>query len=246
MPIAVGMRPFSSSRRLFAAGALMIVLGAGCGSASSSTSATAHATPETSKSAKQILADVKSAVGDAQEVHVSGKVPSGTGTIGLDLHVQSGAGAGTLTLAGAPVKLIRVGNVAYMNAGAAFWQHIGTNPAAIQLIQDRWFKFSTDDQRYASMAKLLDERMLTKSLLRPEGRVVKHGTRTYRGRPVIVLRDTGGDGHSEMYVAATGVPYPVAIVDPTKHASLRFDAWNHSVPITPPADAVDAESLAGE
>ena len=224
----------------------MIVLGAGCGSASSSRPTTAHATPETSKSAKQILADVKRAVSGAQEVHVSGEVPGRTGTIGLDLHVQSGAGAGTLTLAGAPVKLIRVGNVAYMNAGAAFWQHIGTNPAAIQLIQDRWFKFPTDDQRYASMAKLLDERMLTKSLLRPEGRVVKHGTRTYHGRPVIVLRDTGGDGHSEMYVAATGAPYPVAIVDPTKHASLRFDAWNHWVPITPPADAVDAESLAGE
>jgi hypothetical protein len=236
----------SSPRRRLASAALLLLVAAGCGSGSSHSSPSTAAAPEASRSATRILADVRSAVGGALEVHVSGQMPSGSGRIGLDLHVKEGAGTGTLTFAGAPVKLIRVGNVAYMNGGAAFWQHLGTNPAAIQLIQDRWFKFSTDDQRYASLARLLDERALLKSMLKPQGRVVKVGTRTFHGRRVVVLRDTGGSGHSEMYVAAGGAPLPVALVDPTKHASIRFDAWNRSLQVSPPADAVDVASLAGE
>ena len=48
-------------------------------------------------------------------------------------------------------------------------------------------------------------------------------------------------------VAATGTPYPIAIVAPNngKNGSIAFDEWNKTVSISAPKGAVDIGSLGG-
>jgi hypothetical protein len=215
--------------------AVCVALAAACGSGSS------HASNgESAKSPTQILKDVRAAVAAAQDVHVSGDVPQAVPAVRLDLRVRHGAGAGSVVLAGNSIQLIRIGDAVYMKAGTKFWEQFGgKNPAVVQLLRDRWIKFPATDSRYAGLAGLLDEQQLMQKVLQPKGRVVKEGTRDYRGQQVIVLRDTADQQGGELYVATTGTPYPVAIVAPGKNAVIRFDSWNQPVKAVAPSDAID-------
>ncbi len=52
---------------------------------------------------------------------------------------------------------------------------------------------------------------------------------------------------SKLYVAATGKPYPVAIVGDKKGQSgaVTFDDWNKSVSLSAPSDALDISQFGG-
>ena len=77
------------------------------------------------------------------------------------------------------------------------------------------------------------------------GKLVNDGTTDYNGQQVVKIRDTSDN--SKLYVAATGKPYPVAIVGGKKSASitLRFDRWNNSVSLTAPKGAIDISQFGG-
>jgi hypothetical protein len=64
---------------------------------------------------------------------------------------------------------------------------------------------------------------------------------TYKGQPVIELKDSKG---GSLFVAATGTPYPVAIVgDGTHKGTVVFSGWNQPVTLTAPAGAIDQQQL---
>ena len=234
-----------SLRQVLAPAVCVVMLAAGCGSGSSGSSSPAG-NGESSKTAPQILSDVQAAVTRTRDVHVYGSVPHGPGSsIQLNLHMRHGSGSGTMVMDSNPVRLIRIGNAVYMKAGPKFWQNYGSSQAVIQLLQNRWFKFSATDARYAGMARLLDEAWLIQAVLKPSHGVVKVGTRMFHGQQVVVLRDTGDSAGGELYVATTGAPYPVALLDPTKHAVLRFDSWNQTFPLLAPPGAVDLSQFSG-
>jgi hypothetical protein len=62
---------------------------------------------------------------------------------------------------------------------------------------------------------------------------------------VVAIRDTSDN--SKLYVAATGKPYPVAIVGGKKGQSgaITFDDWNKSVSLSAPSNAVDIGKFGG-
>jgi hypothetical protein len=68
------------------------------------------------------------------------------------------------------------------------------------------------------------------------------GATTYNGQSVVAIDK--GSKSGTVYVAATGTPYPVAIVDPLGR-SFTFDSWNKPVTLTPPPGAVDLSKLGG-
>jgi hypothetical protein len=53
--------------------------------------------------------------------------------------------------------------------------------------------------------------------------------------------------NSKLYVAATGTPYPVAIVGGKKgqSGSITFGDWNKQVSLSAPGGAIDISSLGG-
>jgi hypothetical protein len=77
------------------------------------------------------------------------------------------------------------------------------------------------------------------------GKLANDGKTTYKGQDVVAIRDTS-DG-SKLYVAATGKPYPVAIVGSKKNQSgtITFGDWNKSVSLSAPSGAIDIGQFGG-
>ena len=75
------------------------------------------------------------------------------------------------------------------------------------------------------------------------GKLVNDGKTSYKGRQVVAIRDASDS--SKLYVAATGKPYPVALVGGTKGQSgtITFGDWNKSVSLSAPKDAIDISQL---
>jgi len=224
--------------------ALLLPAAVGCGSASGGSSSSPAAAADNGESAKapgQILSDVTDAVQGAQSVHMSGSVSSDSTDVGFDVTLSSDAAKGTLTLSGNDIQLVRVGDAAYFSGSPEFYKMVAGDAAA-SLLQGRWIKVPKGDSRFASFEQFTDKGKLFSSMLQAEGTISKAGVRTYNGQKVIVLRDSNGDG--DLYVAASGKPYPVAIVSKgDKQGTVTFNGWDSPVDVSAPSDAIDLSQL---
>lgn len=212
-----------------------------CGG-SSSNSSSSSGNGVTSKSPSDILAAATAAANGVHSLHVSGSVVSGGSPITLNLDLVSGQGArGQMSQSGMNFQLIVAGNSIYINAGPAFWRHIG-GTAAAQLLQGKWLKAPANSSDFASLAALTNLHKLLTALLAHHAKLTKGATTTVNGQKVVALTDT--TNHGTLYVATTGKPYPVQI---TKSGSdggkLSFDRFNETVSLTPPANAIDISKL---
>ena len=199
---------------------------AGCGGSSGK---------EQSKSADQIAKDARQAARSATAVHVFGSVVERGRPLTLDLHLVRNRGAvGQMGLGGGTMKLVRVGARVYMNGDARFWVAYG-GPQVARVYSGRWLRIPTSATQVAPFVRLTEIDQLFGGAVGAHGAIGKDGTKNYRGQTVIVLKEFGSSGGS-LYVAATGKPYPVAIVSPNngKEGTVSFDQWNKRVAIGVP------------
>jgi hypothetical protein len=212
-----------------------------CGGSSSSASSTSG-NGVASKSADQILAASTGAVQNIKTVHVSGSVVSGGAPISLNLDLVSGQGArGQMSQNGMSFQLVVAGDYIYINAGPAFWRHIG-GTAAAQLLQGRWLKAPADRPDFASLSSLTNLHRLLNALLNSHAKLTKGATGTVNGQKVVALTDT--TNHGTLYVAATGKAYPVEIVKAgASGGRITFGRYNETVTLTAPANAIDISKL---
>jgi hypothetical protein len=174
---------------------------------------------EASKPPTRVLADAKAAATSASSVHVSGRLVSN----------------------GTPV---RIGDTVYIHGSDDFYkQYAGA--AVAQLLHDRWIKTSTNQPQFRSFAPLTDIGALLTRVSKSHGKLVNDGTTTYKGQQVVAIRDSS-DG-SKLYVAATGKPYPVALVGGKKGqtGTIAFDDWNKAASLTAPKSAIDISQFGG-
>ncbi len=220
---------------------LAAVLLAGCGSSGES----AKSNGEESKPAAQVLADAKAAASNASSAHVSGSIQSKGTPITLDLTTARAKGAkGSMSTSGLKFDLVRVGDTLYIRGSDEFLKHFAGGVAA-QLLHDKWLKASATHGRLKSLAPLTNLGALFAGVSAQHGKLVNDGKKTYKGDDVVVIRDTSDN--SRLYVAATGKPYPVAIVGGKKGESgtITFDDWNKSVSFTAPDGAIDISQFGG-
>jgi hypothetical protein len=231
---AAGMRP----------SALALVLGvlllAGCGGHSKS----ATSNGEASKSADRVLADAKAAADGASSTRVSGNIVSGGTPITLDLSMTNSKAKGSMSTSGFEFDLIRIGDTAYIKGSDDFYKHFAGAGIA-QLLHGKWLKASIVSGRFASLAPLTSISLLFDKVASNHGKLANDGTKTFKGQKVVEIRDMSDN--SKLYVAATGKPYPVAIVGGKKGQSgtITFDDWNKSLSVSAPKGAIDISQLGG-
>jgi hypothetical protein len=111
-----------------------------------------------------------------------------------------------------------------------------------QRIHGRWLKETKGRLRH-QLEFLTLGRFLGAAVSANHGKLVNDGKTMYKGQAVVALWDKSD--HSKLYVAATGKPYPVAIVVVNKGqtGAITFDDWNKSVALSAPTDAIDVRPL---
>jgi hypothetical protein len=220
---------------------LTAVLLAGCGSSDKS----AGPNGEASKPASQVLADAKKAATNASSAHVSGDIRSNGTPITLDLTTARAKGAkGSMSTNGLKFDLIRIGDTLYIRGSDEFLKRFA-GAAVAQLLHDKWLKASATHGRLRSLAPLTNLGALFAGISSQHGKLVNDGKTTYKGAEVVAIRDTSDN--SKLYVAATGKPYPVALIGGKKDQSgtITFDDWNKSVSLSAPSSAIDISKFGG-
>jgi hypothetical protein len=195
-----------------------------------------------SKSADAILTAATGAVAGVKSVHVSGSVVSGGSPITLDLDLVSGKGGrGKMSESGLSFQLVDVGQFVYINGSPTFWRHFG-GAAAAQLFLGKWLKAPASTGSLASLASLTNVNRLLSTLLSSHGTLSKGTTTTVNGQHVVAVKDTTNGG--TLYVATTGKPYPVEILNTgAQGGHLVFDHYDEPVSLTAPPNAIDISQL---
>ncbi len=215
------------------------VLLAGCGGSG------AKSNGEAANAPKQVVADALNAALGAKGVRVSGSIVSSGSTLTLDIRIVKGAGgSGEMTQQGLSFQLIRIGDKAYIKGSDAFWKKFGGAGVAT-LLHDKWLAGPATTGNFASLTALTDISKLFNGALGAHGTLKNAGETTYKGQKVVAIQDTTKGG--TLYVAATGTPYPIAIVAPNsgKNGAITFGDWNKTVSISAPKGAIDMSKLGG-
>lgn len=214
---------------------------AGCGSSKKAEKPNGEA----SKPPARVLADAKAAATSASSVHVSGHLVSSGTPVTLDLTMVRGKGAkGSASINGLDFDAVRIGDTVYIHGSDDFYkQYAGA--AVAQLLHDRWVKASTDQPQFRSFAPLTDIGALLTEVSKNHGKLINDGTTTYQGEQVVTIRDTSDN--SKLHVAATGKPYPVALVGGKKGqtGTIAFDDWNKAASLSAPKNAIDISQFGG-
>ena len=197
---------------------------------------------EAGKPAAQVLADAKKAAVGATSLHVSGSIESNGTPTTLDLSLAKGKGGrGSMSTSGLQFELIRTGGTVYIRGSDAFLEHYAGSAA--KLFHGKWLKAPATTGQLASLAQLTSPSALFGTIAAHHGTLVNDGLKTYKGLKVVEIRDTSDN--SKLYVAATGIAYPVAIVGGRKSESgaIRFGGWNRKVSLRAPKNAIDLSKL---
>jgi hypothetical protein len=240
--VAIVFERLAPTMRVFAlALVLTVALLAGCGSSKQAAPPNGMA----SKPADQVFADARAAATSARSAHVAGSLVSNGTHFTLDLSLARGKGGkGSVSINGLAFDLVKIGDTVYIKGSDAFYQQFAGATIA-QLIHGKWVKASATSQRFRSVAPLASVAGLFAEISANHGKLVNDGKTTYKGQAVVAVRDTSDN--SKLYVAATGKPYPVAIVGGKKSQSgaIEFDDWNKPVSLTAPSGAVDISQFGG-
>jgi len=220
---------------------LAAVLLAGCGGSKQA----AAPNDEASKPADQVLADSKAAATSASSAHVAGNIVSNGTHITLDLALARDKGAkGSVSINGLGFDLVKIGDTAYIKGSDAFYRHFAGSAVA-QLIHGKWIKAPTTSKQFRPFAALASVSGIFAEIGAHHGRLVNDGKTTFKGQPVVVIRDASDN--SKLYVAATGKPYPVALVGGkgSQTGAVTFSDWNESVSLSAPSGALDVSNFLG-
>ncbi len=235
-------RPWNPGARRRAAAvlpaALAAVLLAGCGSSSQSANGIASKTPQ------QVVAAARSAAQDAATVHMSGSMLSAGKPIALDMELVAGKGGkGKIVVDGLGVDLIAAERAVYVSGNTALYRSIA-GPAAAQVLEGRWLKVPPKSPSFAPLNSLASIEGLVDTTLTDHGDLVKAPATTVGGMPAVGVTDASKG--ATLYVAATGVPYPLEILKPAGGPGrIVFDRWNQPVTLKIPADPINIEQLSG-
>jgi len=205
----------------------------GCGSSSSSGSKA-----EEKKTAQQVLADGKSGLFNAKAVHVAGSLSAQGQSQDIDLQFQGEDTAGTVTLTGAKVQIVKTKGLVFIKAPAAFWTKVAGSKATV--LANKWIKV---DAKQAGSLSTLTLQGVAASLnaadspLDPKTTIAQAG-----GQKAIVVSQKDG---SQLFLTDSATPVPLKVVSggATK-GTINFTDYGKAQNISEPAGALTPQEAA--
>jgi hypothetical protein len=179
-------------------------------------------------------------------VHINGHIVQGKSGIVLSLLVNGdGEGGGTFTQQGSTIQLKRVGTLLYFNAPKKYWAS-HANASQTKAYGGKWIVVDALDSRFQSFDQFLNAGDLAAAVFEGYTKplTVSKPT-TLNGHKVVVVSDTatakGKRSSVQMYIASTGKPYVLKIVDqgPTQTTTLVFSAYGKPVAISTPPEPIN-------
>jgi hypothetical protein len=209
---------------------------AGCGTSPSAENGLRSSTPA------QIVAAAIAAAERAATVHVSGSILGPAQPISLNMElVGHKGGAGHVALAGLSAELVGVDRALYIKGNDALYRRL-VGARAARLLTGRWLKGRASDRALAPLLALTSLREVIALALESHGALTRAPAARIDGREAVGVRDRAGGG--TLYVAATGTPYPLEVVEPDAHAGrLVFGSWNQAFELEVPTGALSIAQL---
>jgi len=226
---------------------LAALLLAGCGgdddapaaSGSAASSSSDAGNGESEKTGPEVSEDAIDALEAAGSVHVEGDVTTEGEQTTFDIQLQGDDAAGTLTLGDQSVELLRVDGTAYMKGDAALWTSFGVPAEAVGQLDGVWVLMPADA---ASGLETFTFDGFVDEIRGGSGGTGGNAeeevaTDELDGQDVVVVTDDDG---SKLYVAATGEPYPLKVVNTGAEAGeVVFSGFGETEEITAPPAPLD-------
>ncbi len=207
--------------------ALITLTASACGGATTATSTPTNGLQN--KSPADVLQQAAAALVGAKSVHFVGTGPSGR----ADVRIQDGSATGTLTLAGAQLKITIIGSDGYINTDQAGLKVFGAPPPVQRHAAGRWLKVPASDFTGLTLADLASQLTAYRGPLEPK---VRQATLNSRKVVLIGWRDGGN-----LYVANTGPAYPLRaeLKNGPNAGVVNFTEYGAPLHITAPSNALN-------
>jgi hypothetical protein len=180
------------------------------------------------------LSKVTAAAAGQTSVHIVGSVKQGKSTLGLDVHAGLASGVGTLHIGGGQVRLRLTNGTLFIEGDVKGLMGLGFPKAAATASATKWMAAQATS---TSLSALLSFTDLVKSIVTPSGTVIAGKTSTLHGIRVYSLVDKTKNGGT-LYVATTGEPLPVQIINSSPREAISFSEWGAPISVTAPPKVI--------
>jgi len=175
-------------------------------------------------------------------VRVRGSILSEGEPISINMELLSGKGAtGEVSARGARLQLARLDGLMYVRGNARLYRRLAG--AAAPVLAGSWLEGSATKGPLATLAPLTDLHSLVDGVLAHHGPLRPAGMASVRGRDAVAVKDTSNA--STLYVASTGIPYPLQITARGRHrrGGVSFEHWNEPVTLAAPEHPINVATL---
>jgi hypothetical protein len=171
-------------------------------------------------------------------VHVTGTAVRGGDSYVVDLRLKDGAGGtATIRTSNGTVRVIRVGQTAWVGGDLAFWQGVTGDPAAARRAVGSFVKVPARNGNFGEYVAFTWPDGVAALLPDPARPATVRATTTIGGRAAVPVRT--GEG-ATLTVAATGTTYPLRLdgLADGQFVLLDFSGYGDPVPLRAPAGPV--------
>lgn len=198
--------------------------------------------------APAIIARSKAALAMANTLRITGTFKSGGTTTVVDLSFGKAGAHGTVTSDGAQARVVRIGNIAYLQLTDAAWRkHLPKQQAeaVIEMMRGRWVMASVADPDYADFTDLTDlGGMVNDVFAQPGRKFTKTGTKVVNATRCVGV----DDGKGVLWVnVRTAQPVRLEPRAPANPGALDLTPYNTAKEAkAPPEDLiVNASKISG-
>jgi hypothetical protein len=191
-------------------------------------------------SGQEVADAAADALEEAGSVHLAGTIEQDGEEGEVDLQLQGEDVAGTFTVGGNPLELIKVGGEQFLKATADFWTSSGVPQDAADSLDDQWIILPSDASEFDdfSLAGIVDQLRNPTSDVQDEV-----GEDEVDGEDVVVVEQEDG---SRLFVSDDEPSYPVQLTNEgDEPGTLTLSGFGEEEDISAPEDALDLTELMG-